>query len=87
MKKNYPVGHKISLTIVNERGKRVQCVSTVIGIGEKGGPYVKVDAPHFRNPPELELIEELIEEAPGGSRYRGEIGGAVLVPDFLWVAP
>ena len=83
----YTEGELISLVVTNQQGKRIECTSTVIGTGERDGPYVEIASPEFNKPPKIELITDLIERTEQGLRYRGEIGGAVLIPDFLWVSP
>ena len=87
MKRNYKIGDKISLVAVSQRRTRLECVGTVKEKGEMGGPYVIIENPAFKKPPQLELIAGLIEDSPQGLVYKGDVGGAVLVPDFLWVAP
>jgi hypothetical protein len=86
MKRSYPVGERIALVAMNEKGTRIECIGTVIGVGEKGGPYVRIDSPAFRSPPKVELIERLIQDSSKGVSYEGEIAGAILIPSFLWVS-
>jgi hypothetical protein len=86
MKRNYRRGEKIALVAMSETGKRLECISVVIDTLE-GGPEVKIDSPAFREPPQIELAEMLIEDTENGLRYRGEIAGAILIPNFLWVSP
>jgi hypothetical protein len=38
----------------------------------------------FTNPPTLQFMQDFIVADSQGLRYKGEIGGAVLIPDFLW---
>ncbi len=86
MKRNYRNGETIALVAMSESGRRLECRAVVIDSTDFG-PVVRLDHPAFREPPEFDLTEELIEQTPAGLRYTGEIAGAVLIPNFLWVSP
>ena len=84
---NYAIGRSISLTLTSQQGKRLDCTATITGHAPFG-PVVTVESPEFKAPVTgLELVGEEIELVAGDLRYAGEIGGAVLVPDFLWKNP
>ena len=82
----FKVGDKISLVAVNQKSRRLSCVGTIIRI-EGAWPTVRINDLAFKNPPELQLVPVRIKKSPQGFVYAGEIGGAVLIPDFLWVSP
>ena len=81
----YQIGTKIDFTAMNQSGKRLECVAEFTGIVD-GQPEFRVVSPAgtFKNPPTLQFIQDFIESDSQGLRYKGEIGGAVLIPDFLW---
>lgn len=85
MKRNYLKGEKITVCLINQNAsKRVVCEAVVTGESQFG-PAVVVNNPAFQKPVPLELVADLLEETKHGISYSGEIRGAVLIPDFLWV--
>ena len=87
MDTEYTKGTRIAFTAAKESGERVECVGEFTGVVANDCPEVRVISPTavFADPPTFQAIPPLIEESPGGLRYRGEMGGAVLFPDFVWV--
>ena len=77
------INDKIKLTLTNETGRRLDTVATVTEF-RNGNPYVKVYSDKFTNPPQLDLISEKIDSDGDSHQYQGEIGGAVMIPSFLW---
>lgn len=85
---NMKTGDKIAITIINQRGRRVDTISAIRLKEEKifadvtpessGGALKQMIA--------IELIARFMEPVVGESefRYRGEIQGAVFLPDFYW---
>jgi hypothetical protein len=86
MNTSYIAGTRIAFTASRESGKRVECVGEFTGVVANDCPEVCVILPTdvFIDPPTFQAIPPLIEEGPAGLRYRGEMGGAVLFPDFVW---
>jgi hypothetical protein len=81
----YQIGTKIDFTAMNQSGKRLECVAEFTKMVD-GQPEFRVVSPAgvFKNPPTLQFIQDFIISDSQGLRYKGEIGGAVLIPDFLW---
>lgn len=86
MNTEYPAGTRIEFAATNESGKRVECIGEFTGVIANGCPEVRLVLPAgvFTDPPTFQAIPPLIEEGPSGLRYRGEMGGAILIPDFVW---
>lgn len=84
----YPIGTKITFVAVNENSRRMNCTAEFVRETPQG-PEFRVTEPRdeFTNPPSFQFVTQLIEETPTGLRYKGEIGGAVLIPNFLWKRP
>ena len=83
MIRNFLPGERIALIATNEHGRRLDCIGIVVERGDE--PKVRIDHPAFVNPPQLDLVGELIETTESGAlRYLGEMRGSVLIPSFLW---
>ncbi|QBG47665.1 hypothetical protein EGM51_09760 [Verrucomicrobia bacterium S94] len=81
----FKLGSEIKFTAVNEKSERLDCIAKIIGITSVC-IETKVIEPldKFTNPPEFDMIPDLIEEEKEGLQYKGEIDGAVMIPAFLW---
>lgn len=84
MKRNYLPGERIELVLMTRDARRLACVGIATGKSDEHGPQVRVTHPQIATTTgwlEIDLVAELIEPSEPVHRYRGEIRGAVLVPD------
>jgi hypothetical protein len=82
-------GDLISISLINQDGsRRVEAVGTLRIVGARifadVTPEQTGDA--LQQTAKIDLVPALIEPSVGDAsfRYRGEIRGAVIIPDFLW---
>jgi len=77
-------GQKISIKLIHPSGRMVETIG-ILKL-EEGRVLAIVRHDAFNTQLSLDLVVELIEPHVGDSEfnYRGEIRGAILMPDFLW---
>jgi hypothetical protein len=78
------INDKIKLTLMNQSGRRLEAVSTIIEFRD-GNPYVRVESDQFIAPLKIDLISEDIDLVGDYYQHRGELQGAILIPDFQWL--
>ena len=77
------INDKIRITIMSEAGDRADVIGVVTRFNGDY-PFARFGSDQLTEPKEVELPLDRIDLKDGGFQYRGDIGGAIMIPSFLW---